>query len=484
MDETTDLTKKIGGIGKNYPLITINNYHFNESELKLFKLSSVDYLPTISLIIKTTSSIFRLRHNVLDGDTVSVYIRSNNQTFKPIKADFLITNLTTTKSKDKEGSINTYSIDGVLHISNFFKDTCKSYKDKTSIETLINIANDYNLGFVTQIDGNTKQTTNKMDDKMNWLCYNEPSVVFSQKVAQHSYWNDKTFFDSWIDYHYNLNFLNINEIVSIPDNVTLLDSVTEINWIQETGTFDKTQYAATKLLLTNSSDAQMTTQYFNSFEINNQANIINSIQGYKQRLVSYSELKTNKNEKDKRIESFERMNLKTEGAEKDKVVMLGRSGETDWESQVRMNWLGMTRNIDNVHPNYHIAKIHNKNNLLELDKMNITLYMPNINFSIYKGMMIQCLFFLDYDDYAIRIGGNVEDKGRQIGKSVDRSLSGNYYVKSVNYEWKQTFDFPYGQPQGIWTQEVVITRREWTMPNSPKYIEMDNPETYPMYSPV
>jgi hypothetical protein len=480
MAETTELTKSIGGLGHDYPLVTINNYHFNKNELKLFTLSSTNYLPTISLIIKTTSSVFRLRHNVLDGTLASVYIRSNNQTFKPIKADFLITNLSTTKSKDKEGSISTYFIDGVLHIPNFFKDTCKSYKDKTSIETLIAIAHDYGIGFVTQIDENTKKPINKMDDKMNWLCYNEPSVVFSQNVAQHSYWNKNTFYDSWIDYHYNLNFIDVNKIVSVPDDIMLRDSITEISWIQETGTFDKTQYAATKLILTNSPDAQMTTQYFNSFEQSNNANTINTIQGYERKLVSYSELETKANKEDKRIEERNHENLKTEGAEKDKITMMGRAGENYYEKQVRVNWLGMTRNIDNVHPNYHIAKIHNINNLKELDKMNIVLYMPNVNFSIYKGMMIQCLFFLDYDEYSIRVGGNVEDQGRQYGKVVDRSLSGNYYVKSVNYEWKQTYEQPHGQ----FSQQVVITRREWTMPNSPKFINMDNPETYSMNSPV
>jgi len=475
MSETTSLTQKIGGIGTFAPLITINNYHFSESEITSFTLSSEDYLPTVSLVIKTRSSIFRLRHNVLDGTLVSIYIRSNNQTFKPIKADFLVTQLNTTKSKDKEGSSITYYIEGVLHIPNFFKDTCKSYKNKTSMETLIAIAHDYGLGFVTQIDENTKNPINKMDDKMTWLCYNEPLVVFSQEVAQHSYWNEKTFYDSWIDYHYNLNFIDVNKIVSVSDDTIIRDSVTEINWIQETGSFDKTQYAATKLILTNSADALMTTQYFNSFEQHNNANMINAIQGYKQKLVSYSELETEANKKDKRIEIYERMNLKTEGAEKDKIMMLGRAGENYYRSQVRVNWLGMTRNINNVHANYHKAKIHNINNLKELNKMNVVLHMPNVNFSIHKGMMIQCLFFLEEDEYSIRVGGNAKDKGRQLGKVVDRSLSGNYYVKSVNYEWKQTNGF---------SQQVVITRREWTMPDIPKFITMDDPNTYSMNSPV
>jgi len=477
-----ELTKKIGQIGTSYPLVSINNYFFNESELKHFNLSSVNYLPTISFTIKTSSSIFRLRHAPHDGDIVSVYIRSATQVHKPIKCDFLITKIDTTKSRDKEGSVMTYFIDGVIYIPNFFKDVCKSYKNKTSMGTLIDIANDYGLGFVTQLDENTKRPF-ETKDKMTWLQYNEPPCIFAQKVAQHAYRDDKTFYDSWIDYYYNINFLDINKIVTIPDDITLRDDITRINWIDETGTFDENMYAATKSLLTNSPDAQMTTQYFNSFEQNNNANTINTIQGYKQKLIYYSEQKTNKNEKDKKIESFERMNLKTEGAEKDKIVMLGRSGEDYYKDQIRVNWLGMTRNISNVHSNYHIAKIHNKNNLLELDKMNIILYMPNVNFSIFKGMMIQCLFFIDYDDYSARVGGNVEDQGRQYGKTVDRALSGNYYVKSVNYEWKQTYDFPDGQPQGQWNQVVTITRREWTVPNSPKFINMDNPETYPMNSP-
>lgn len=156
--ESSNIGKVIGSVGSDFPEISINGYRISTNELKTFEINMEGWIPTVNVTFKTNNPSFRLKHLPHDGDLISVYIRPDNDMFRPIKADFLITTFDTNFSQDKDGAFILWSLNGILNIPLLYKDYCKSYSQKTSFEVFLDFVNEQGLGFVTNVE--------KTEDKM------------------------------------------------------------------------------------------------------------------------------------------------------------------------------------------------------------------------------------------------------------------------------------------------------------------------------
>ena len=128
--------------------------------------------------------------------------------------------------------------------------------------------------------------------------------------------------------------------------------------------------------------------------------------------------------------------------------------------------------LGNVHSNYVFSKIHNKQNLMEVDKMKIRVTLPSFNPSIYKFQKIPVIMY-HYDGIRVeaskqgdfkRENAGFSDLPMGAGKSedaadaqqvMDRFLSGYYIIENINYRMTDSNE------EGGIKQEVTLIRREW-----------------------
>ena len=460
--KNNNLGSVIGSFGASTPLLSINDYIISNTELLSMELNTFDNLPTIYVIMKCTSGIFLSRHFPKDGDVISLFVRSFNNLFKPIKCDFLITQIDSTMSKDSEGNQMVFYINGVLNIPNLFSDRNICLKDKTSVEALTQISNDLGLGFASnELD---------VDDKMSWRTSNN-YLEFIQDIANHAYKDDNSFFDAFIDYYYNINFVNLAKNFSIADNFEVFEGLIQGGFLNDTNAADS-QFQKAKNVLTNSPEARASSQYFNSYLIKNISGFNNSIYCYNNHLYFYD---YTLNE----IVDFKVSPFKTKDSEKNKIVMLGRPGEDFYKDNNRNIWLGFQQsdssNSANVHPFWNLSYIQNLYNREEVKKMHVEVDIPQANFNLYKGMVIPVLFMVQDQPQRVKVAGNVDDNGKVAGATLDRFLTGNYVIGGIKLIYRKTSGNIGVGGEGMWSQQIKIQRREWTFPNSPKHEYSDSP---------
>ena len=456
-----NLGKLIGTVGGDFPYISINDYPFSERELRYFEINTQGWIPEIMVNVKINHGIFLNRHFPKDGDLISVFVRSFNSLFKPIKCDFFITKVLTGLSSDNEGSIMSYTFFGTLNIPNLYSDVSMCIKDKTSMEALIEIANKLGLGFAS----NETST----DDKMSWRSSKNNLATFMQEIAQHSYKDENSWFDLWIDYYYNINFVNLNKNYSIPDDFEVFEGIVRGGFNTD---YDgsETQIQKAKNILTNSPETKPSSQFFGRFEITNNSGNINNTLCYNENIYLYD-----KNLND--IVDFKISPFKTNGSEKSKVVMLGRTGEDFYKDNLRNVWMGFQFSGENrnVHNFWKLSFIQNLYNKQEVEKLTVTCEVPTANLNLYKGMVVPVIFIIQDDPIGAKVAGSKDDGAKKAGATINRFLSGNYTIQGIGITWKNTTEEGAQSAGGVFSQSIKLGRREWTMPNSPKHIYNDDP---------
>lgn len=454
-DNNATLGKYIKGLGGSSPLVSINDYYLSENELERLEIDTYDWIPKCQLVFTIHTGVFISRHFPKDGDLVSVFIRSFNDTFKPIRNDYLIDDIVTNYSLDNEASNITFYINGTLRVPNLYAEDCKVIEQKTSYEALLQLSTDLNLGFVS----NEK---NETTDKQNWLCTWETNADFIKYITKHSYKDEQSFYDIWIDYYYNLNFLDINKVISVHDKEPPKDGINKSSFSSDFVSDLDLFHSKSKIVLTNYRESAMSNSYFNKILLMNNTGKINTLNGYKRHIYFYDF-------NDKKVVDYFIDSLVTENSQKEKVVLKGRNNEDYYKTEIKSKWLGWQYRTPehNVHTHYKEAFIHNFQNLNELKKINIQLSLPNSNFNLYKGQRIPIMFTI-VEDSRGKVASNVEDDADNYGVVLDRFLSGYYMIIGIKFIYVYKPNLTTENITTKYTQEILVTRREWSMPNSPK----------------
>jgi hypothetical protein len=456
----------IGGMGSTFPVVVINNYTFSTRELLSLDIINNEAIPRLNLTVRLNTGVFRAKHLPADGDVISVFIRADNTLFKPIKCDFLIIKCSTSSKRgDNEGTEQTWFFTGILNVPLLRADLCLSFKEQNSFDTLKQTVEMLGCGFVSNEE--------KTEDVMTWISPNISYFDFIEQLVIHSYKDTKSFFDGWIDWYYQFNFQNIASVLEVDDDHDLRDGIFKGALIDDTNSKTGNQYIDGKLILTNSNEAVNTNMYFDSFEYVNNAGLINSVFGYKRNVHFYDEILDGK-------QLVELMAIKDNTKAKDHVMNLGRPGEDYYKSEVRNKWIGTVMNKENVHKNYHIAEEQNNINMLELKKNSVIINLPNVNFNIYRGMLLPVRFVVKDDPNLLKVAGDPEDKMKTTGYGIDRSLSGNWYVSGMTLKYQNTYWKTGDETSGEMLMTVQLSRREYKMPLSPKntYIPIDRSLEY------
>jgi len=463
-------------IGVEFPLIKINDYIFSRDEIQSVKIDCTEFLPKITLSVGLLSQLFLAKEMPKDGDIISLAIRNKTDLLKIIRNDYVIT--------AAHVMPNTTETKGPVFITFYgelFIPGLKSQKNDTSFEgttmdALKDFAKTYGLGFSTNED-NT-------DDKQIWLKASQAGDIYINHLTERAWKDNNSFYKSWIDIYYNLNFVNLNKVmlsaeteVDIAALISNVDSNT--NYKPDT---DESKVMPTVKVFSNFPNFRTTPFYIVSWRPLNRSSSITFQIGAKMTCEMFehnNNLYANSDAKkywDITVEpSYDTAKVNKTILLRGRAAFVDSSTNTDLKranySYVdiyeKFPWLGVQYTISNPeadnlqwdgnhHRNYQLAKIKNLMNKKELDKLNLHIEVQGNNFNIIRGdkMPVALIRTDAVDSMRVNPDTNFND-------SLDLFYSGWYLVKGFVLDWVGSNN---GGIISNFKQEFILTRREWPAP--------------------
>jgi len=397
----------------------INGTTIDAKEVNYVKLHNSKFLPEIELSCYDSKGIFFTDLYPFDHDTIlSIFVKSNSEITMPIRMDFRVTEFETIKSQDNNSTLR-YLIKGVLDLDELHYTRYEARKG-TSYNVLKEIANQLNLGFASNVDNS--------DDEMKWINPSDTYIAYISSITKNSFINEKSFVWTFIDFYYNLNYINIDlELNSF--------NKTEEQTLTNPQTIKQDEEKTVNLYLTNKTSFSMTNKYISKFNLVNQSFKVNLAKSYKMKGTWY-----NKTEN----KSYRQMlvDIETEGQS---IKPLYDYNSQIFNENVNDEYFAGKIDTDNTHKNYALAKITNEFNLANLEKMKMIVTLNQINFDIKRFQNIKVEIY-NINDMLSR---NALDKS-PVDNINDR-LSGFWFVTGINYLYKRS---------GGVEQEVILMRRD------------------------
>lgn len=426
-------------VGK-YPYVMIGSLNISVDDFVSFKLYNNQFLPKIELQFKDGTYKMIDPLFPIDNSKLSLFIKSNSETLMPVRMDFKITQFNPIKNKEGDNQDIIYSLTGILDVDYLYTTAFASIED-TSFNTIKKIAQDAQLGFASNIE-----STN---DSMVWINPADNFMDFIQQITKHSYKDESTFMYTYVDFYYNVNYIDIETALS--------EDITDQQGIfNDPSMFKNADEEVTDLVLTDHPDTINTSTYINKFNLMNSSTMVNLEIGYKTYLSYY----------DKNDNTFYKIVMDTitsAGADGNNLVMKGGLGEVSILQQNSFDgkYIGKA-DVDNCHQFYNIAGEQNSKNLEYLQKVKIKISLRSNNFNIFRFQKILMKFYKikemeeqqseDVIEVSPEKVQEVATEGTEKDeKKLNQRLSGEWLVTSINYSFNKISDF---------TQEITLVKRE------------------------
>ncbi len=379
------------------------------SNIKLFNNK---FLPEIEMSCKDELGNLIDDFFPFDYDTIlSIFVKSTSEETMPIRMDFRVTEYNPVQSSI-ESTEKRFSMKGILDVESLHYTIFESFPKTTSYNVLLDVAKKVGLGFATNIS-NT-------DDNMTWINPADTYLQFISDVTKRAYISDNTFVWSFVDFYYNLNFVDIEkELNESPKELQSLNTQFVKNDKEENE--DSFVY----LYLTTSDNLAMTNKFIAKYNLNNQSFKTNLENGYQ-----YSTRWFNRSENT--IEQIRTQENKIDDTNLFQLITEEPISDNNWGGA----FLGKI-DEDNVHKNYHLASTLNNFNISKLHKVTMTVTLQMVNFEIKRFQKIM----IDFFDVNLLI----DDIGLKV------KLSGYWFVTGINYNFKRN---------GGATQDITLVRRD------------------------
>jgi hypothetical protein len=376
-------------IGKK-PFIWFNDMQINV--VQTFKMSSSNFLPTVSIIFQDTYSYFDSLRFANDDDRIKVFIDSKNQLLRPTYVEFKV--LKFIKIAD-----GLFKLDGVMNVNKMFTTRIESFRDSTSFDVLKKVAKLSGVGFNTNIS-NT-------DDAMTWLNPGDRGIEFCKDVIEKSYRSETSFMWGFVDFFYNLNFIDIETQLNwdITKQLGILGS--DLNHIKDQLKLSE-ESDPSIMYLSNDLMADGSPFRFEEYKIFNTSTYKSIEQGYSNNVKYYDWKK-------KEFLIFETESITSD---KEEDLILKSDDEEFVSDMVRHFWEGKLIN-NNAHSNYHYSKVQNNINLKTLQKIGMEVTLPTPNFNLYKFMKIYVLL--------------VNQGNKEINPIFNKKLSGEWLITDIGF---------------------------------------------------
>lgn len=418
------------GIGK-MPLIVINGVQIEAKDIKYLKLYNDRYLPELDLTFMDPTNKLIDSKYPLDQQVLSLMIKANEELLMPVRMDFWITDFTSVKSKGGDSDEKKYELKAKLDVPYIIKNA--SFKG-TSYDVLKQIADQADLGFASNIE-----VTN---DSMTWInCGIDYVREHIPEIVQRGYIDDNTFLWSYIDFWYNLNYIDINkQLAESTKDAKGLSGNQSVTGQEET----------IPLILSNHPDYNQTNQYFDKFNLVNNSTEVNQDLGYLPHIYYYMT-------KEKKVVNVLLDTISTKGDKNDQIVLKGQPNNNNYALNQQKNYFLGKNDTDNSHDNYLYAEQLNLHNIKFLQKIRMNVILKKINFQLYRFQPINLQI---YKLKELDSNPNPETSQQiQSGQNRDKyklneRLSGDWLIVGINYTYDRSGN------NDSFAQEITLVRRE------------------------
>lgn len=458
------------------PFVKINGYVFDENEIDNFNLKVVDKYPELTMTLRDSMGVFSVATFPRDGDVLSLRIKNRNKSFKDVRMDFHIIdfkNTTPVTTVEKSRGQNTYFVKAYAKLPGFYTDECKSYGKATSYDHILNIAEDLQLGFATNIDAT--------DDAMTRLCAYQSKLELLNDTVLHSYISDDAFQTFSIDQFYYINYVNLQKIFDAPEDIELTEMVVAdlLNKERPSDSDEGEDSNEVQMVLTNHPAHSNTAAFIESHNLINNSTKIALENGYKRR-VQYFDINKNMIDENDTLNEFDIESLVSANIKDHEEPLKGRrnSSTDEYSTHIKHKYVGLqdsTPEDGNVHLNWHYSAINNIQNMVELDKMKLVVELATPNPAIYRYLKVPVVMF-NFSKTSVgateQMAKDAADKGFEESQANDNNsanvsdedatqndhiqdpfLTGFYVVMGMEYKYS-------GRGSKI-TQVLHLARREW-----------------------
>jgi len=457
---------KTGNIQKKYfgmsePLIRINSIVVKG--LSYFKLDVTGFKPTVIFRFQTIDERFLFTSFPKDGDIFSVYIRAFGNMFKPIRMDFIITEVvspfsTSSSPLNEEnnfeassGRFQTYTIRGEVRIPRLYKHVSKSFKGN-STDALIKIAEDLNLGYASN--------EVKTNDAMTWISPNEDYETLIKHITNGAWLGEEDYFDCWIDQYYNINLVNLKKQFDEKNSkIETMRMAYGADYNSDLAPGADTKEVEFPIVLTNSTNYSKSPLFITGMSIEQHAGEINNDLGYFQKIQFYDDKLKSDKPKNKYVNyGIESVTNKDLGSRDS--LNKGRLGESLYKEEIKNTYVG-TAYFENIHENFHQAQVQNILN--RNDSYKIVLSVKNRAWTpfLYRGQTFPVNIMTEGSS---TVSGDskytaAKGDGTSLAPGPDKRipnifLSGNYVVLGFNIE--------YNKKDGM-HQTMLLGKKQWTL---------------------
>lgn len=371
---------------------------FNDIQISIvesFFVSCEGIVPTLKIDFIDRESMFNAKNFPLDNSKIKIFLNSGSTYLKPIMLEFKILKFT----KDE---LN-YSLDGILNVDYLLLQKYDIYPNKSSFDCLMEFAKKAQLGFSSNI--------NSTNDIMNWLSVGYSGKQFIESVVDHSYLSDDAFLNVYIDFYYNLVYVDLETQLKLNVSEELGIFNTPISDMGNRLSKNNTQ-DVTSLYLTNDDSHKDNNNYIKEYIVFNNSTETSINNGYIARVKYYD---VNSKELSifdiDSISSEGDLNIALKGSTNDKYFF-ENNNTTTYEGKIDKS---------NMHKNYHYASVQNSHNTKELEKIGMELSLDSPNYNLYKFQMISIVLTHQAPDF--------------LTPKINKRLSGNWLIVGISYNF-------------------------------------------------
>ena len=476
-------------IGYSFPIIKIRDYYVEKHEIKLLEVESKDFLPTLYLEVDLVHNNVLVINTPRDGDVVSVFMRPDNDTYRAIRADFIITSFRATRTnnykRQDQGTAVTMFFTCELFVPGINSDVQPFAFLGNSTEAIADICKRMNLGL------NINQFI-EPNDKQVWYCFGQTPKEYIKNIIDHSWKDNRSFYDGWIDLWYNLSYIDINkQLYSEEEDNTIIELIedlrnrgVEYNYKLKDGM--RKEEIPTIKLFTNYNLFNGSSFFIEAYKPINRSSKITKLIGYETVNNIYIDNQEMYNDGVEQAvmartqPSYNEAKLGTHTLNRGRALD-GNTGLTtddeysDNENNFnkKMQWGGIqyTMAVDdadksdftndewsgNVHKHYKFAETYNKINRIELDKLVVEIKVNGFNNGFNRGDRVPMLLLNKDFESAINNGAFYQD-------DIIRLYSGWFIIKSVTYRYRGGQKWTANQERNQYETILTLTRREWNPP--------------------
>ena len=460
--------------GALVPYAEIDNYRIMMSDFISLTIYQNGFLPEITISFIDKSGAFSGRYFPRRYPILKLYVKSNNPETKMIRGDYLIesvigspTNNTYTGSTQE----NIYTLTGSLFIPGLYGDVIQALPKLKSIDALKKIASNLKLGFATN-----EESTN---DEMTWVNPNTTIASFIKNITDRAYKNETSFFTSFIDVNYILNFINVEKVLGAETKVFQyavegdITSQTNLSNLDSNTTTDNKEknYQFFDVELNSSRKRSGSALNIIEYSMHSNHGEVLSNQSYKKE-IRWHDRAEYLNTGEPAL-SFYHEPLSKREIVNNQVLYQKPKLDNFIDKEFTSRWLGTDYN--NGHTNYKFAKLLNLHNLSELTKNYLVVKIPSMNQNVIRGVKVRVIIktLKNADDprnmQADDNVANTVSSADTTEESFDYYLSGLYYVKDVIYEYDTFSDLDNTKM----STTLILAKREWLEVKEDSYLETE-----------